>query len=373
LIHVALISEWPAEGRAAEGGIEVSAERLARELVRCGARVTVIAPSSGEEAHARRHGGGDEVSALRVPADDPLSLLRLLRPWRRRAQTAIRSLGADIVHGQGLIAGGLAAADSRSVPRVVTAHGNPREDTNAAYRGAGGAARAAIRDHLARQVIRRVDAVVGVHPDWRLNLPRKPRRFVHIPNPVDDSYYSTERDPTPGLVVFAGGPRRIKGWESLAEAWPTVRRRFPAATLAVVGWPSAGPAPDLDAAERESVALHPMLTSRELAELLARASAVVIPSQFEVAPLILAEAWAVGVPVVATSVGGVPTLARGAAILVDPGSSAALAAGLGQALEGGGQLDELVTEGHRRAAAYRAESVGRAHLALYNELLGRSS
>jgi glycosyltransferase involved in cell wall biosynthesis len=373
LIHVALISEWPAEGRAAEGGIEVSAERLARELVRCGARVTVVAPSSSDEARARRPDGSDEVPALRVAADDPLSLLRLLRPWRRRAQVAIRSIGADIVHGQGLIAGGLAAADSRSVPRIVTAHGNPRADTSAAYRGPGGAVRAAIRDHLARQVVRRVDAVVGVHPDWRLNLPYEPRRFVYIPNPVDHSYYSTERDPMPGPVVFAGGPRKIKGWESLAEAWPAVRRRFPAATLAVVGWPSTGPGPDIDAAERESVALHPTLSSQELAKLLARASAVVIPSQFEVAPMILAEAWAVGVPVVATSVGGVPSLAHGAAILVDPGSSAALAAGLVQALEGGGRLNDLVAEGRRRATAYRAESVGRAHLTLYDELLGRSS
>ena len=46
-----------------------------------------------------------------------------------------------------------------------------------------------------------------------------------------------------------------------------------------------------------------------------RASVLVIPSQFEVAPVAVAEAWALRVPVVATRVGGMSTFANGAAAL----------------------------------------------------------
>ena len=53
-----------------------------------------------------------------------------------------------------------------------------------------------------------------------------------------------------------------------------------------------------------------------VAEAMARASVLVIPSQFEVAPVAVAEAWALRVPVVATRVGGMSTFANGAAALV---------------------------------------------------------
>ena len=371
MIHVVLISEWPPERGAAEGGVQVSSERLARALVRAGARVSVVVPAVEREAGPRSSADGG-LDVYRVPADDRWSLLRLLRPWRRRAQEQIGALGGEIVHGQGLIAGGLAAADCRDMPRVVTAHGNAAADTRSAYRGLGAASRAALRDHLARSVARRVDAVVGVHPDRRLNVPCEPRRFVHIPNVVDDRYFSLERRTAPGLVVFAGGPRAIKGWDVLASAWPAVRRRVAGATLAVAGWPSSVGDPDVGDAERASVRTHRSLSPVAMADLLGRAAVVVIPSRFEVAPLLLAEAWAAGVPVVATSVGGIPSLAGGAAVLVEPGSSSALADGLVQALEQGDELQGLVAEGRRRAEGCRAEAVARAHLELYQELLETS-
>jgi glycosyltransferase involved in cell wall biosynthesis len=73
----------------------------------------------------------------------------------------------------------------------------------------------------------------------------------------------------------------------------------------------------------------------------------------------------VGVPVVATRVGGLPRLAEGAAILVEP-EPAAIAAGVIEALSG---AYELVAEGRQRAELARPEAVARAHIALYEELV----
>jgi glycosyltransferase involved in cell wall biosynthesis len=102
---------------------------------------------------------------------------------------------------------------------------------------------------------------------------------------------------------------------------------------------------------------------------MAKASVLVIPSQFEVSPTVLAEAWALGLPVVATAVGGLRALAEGAAVVVPRREPEALAAGIVRALAGGEEVERLVGEGRHRAEAHRAEAVAKAHLALYTELV----
>ena len=49
---------------------------------------------------------------------------------------------------------------------------------------------------------------------------------------------------------------------------------------------------------------------------------------------------------------------------------AALARGIVHALRGNETIDQFVAEGRRRAEAHRADAVVRAHVDLYNQLLG---
>ena len=51
-------------------------------------------------------------------------------------------------------------------------------------------------------------------------MPQRPRRFVYIPNIIDERFFGMKRTPEPGLVLFTGGARAIKGWPLLAAAWP---------------------------------------------------------------------------------------------------------------------------------------------------------
>jgi glycosyltransferase involved in cell wall biosynthesis len=128
------------------------------------------------------------------------------------------------------------------------------------------------------------------------------------------------------------------------------------------------PAPGLGPDHLESLVVEDWLSSAELAARMTRAAALVIPSEFEVSPIVLAEAFAMGLPVVAAPVGGVPALATDAALLVprEPGS---LADAIVTALAGGEDVVRLVVEGRRRAEAHRADAVARAHVALYEELV----
>src|SRR5205823_8895639 len=133
------------------------------------------------------------------------TLARGLQPWRRHAISVVDRMGVDIVHGQGLLPGGIAAVDARGRPRVVTAQGNLRADTLAAYGPTGGPLRAYFCDRLARFAVERADVVIGVNPDWTVNLPQRPKRFVYIPNITDEQFFGRRREPNPGLVLFVGG------------------------------------------------------------------------------------------------------------------------------------------------------------------------
>jgi glycosyltransferase involved in cell wall biosynthesis len=340
-----------------------------RELALRGLDVVVVAPDAhGSEETVTELADG--YSLITVPAGRRLTLLRGMQPWRRRAEAVVRRLGADVVHGQGVVPGGIAARGvSGLAPIVVTARGNARQDTLAEYSGIGGWARASVRDRLARAAVEAADVVVGVNPDWSVNVPVRPRRFVYIPNMIDESFFQPRRQPEPGRVLFAGGTRAIKGWALLAAAWPLVRDAFPDARLNVVNWPPGELPPGLSPQDRASLDVEGPLSSAQLADRMTQAGALVIPSQFEVSPIVLAEAWALGLPAVATPVGGVPALATGAALLVERRPEA-LAESIVSALRGGDEIARVVKEGRRRAEAHRPDAVVSAHLALYEELCG---
>jgi glycosyltransferase involved in cell wall biosynthesis len=73
-----------------------------------------------------------------------------------------------------------------------------------------------------------------------------------------------------------------------------------------------------------------------------------------------------GTPVVASAAGALPEVAGDAAVLVEPGDPAALAAGIEQALA---ERDRLVTAGLERASRFSWTETARLTLAVYRELL----
>jgi glycosyltransferase involved in cell wall biosynthesis len=364
-----MVADYPAPGAAPVGGPQVAVSRLVPELVRMGLEVIVVAPAPGS-IDTERTKLAEGIEMIRMPTTTRWSLLRRLKPWRRQVVSEIQNLNPDLVHGQGLIPGGIAVADVDRVPRVVTARGNMRADTLAAYRGLGGISRAYVRDGLARKAVERADVVIGVNPDWTVNIPCRPRRFVYIPNIIDERFFGTERRPEAPLVLFTGGSLAIKGWPLLAEAWPEVQAAVPEARLLVVGWDREPPSKPV-LGHGDPITFESWLSSEQLAVRMSKASLLVVASEFEVSPIVVAEAWAVGLPVVATPVGGLRSLVEGAGVVVSRRDPAGLARGVINALTGRREtIDQFVAEGRRRAEAHRAEAVVRAHVDLYNKLLG---
>ena len=356
--RIALVAPYPPRGGEAQGGVEVTTVRLAAALAN-DHEVTVVAPGT----HGPRRDG--QVSVVYAgEADHPFALARSLRPWRRAVTRIIAELEPDVVHAQGLLGPGVAATDAVETA-IVTAHGNVANDVTLNTARLSARLRASAVRRLATLAARRAHTVVGVHPDWRLNVPVEPKRFVHIPNMVDERFYAARevggrsRD-----VLYCGGSRRIKGWDVLAGAWPAVARAVPDATLRVLGW--SGHDDPWGALER--VRVETWATGSRVAEAMAEASAVVIPSRFEVAPLTLYEAWATGTPVVSSAGGGLATLAKGAATLAAVDDAGQLADALTDVLMHPERAEAAVATGRARAEAARPAEVVAAHRGLYRSV-----
>jgi glycosyltransferase involved in cell wall biosynthesis len=165
-------------------------------------------------------------------------------------------------------------------------------------------------------------AAAGVFPDRLRWLPH----FV-LPSP--------ERSVEPSdAVVFAGRLSPEKGADTLIEA----ARRLSGRVRVEI----AGEGPDrqrlegLAAGNGDNVRFLGRLDSASIDALLTEALALVLPSRwYENQPMIVLEAFARGVPVVATDLGGTPELVRPGTdgFLIPPDDPAALAAALGALLD----------------------------------------
>jgi glycosyltransferase involved in cell wall biosynthesis len=343
---------------SAPSGVEKATHALCAGLLRAGHDVTLITDGHGDDD------AWPGVATIRVPQSRRRMLLGGANEWCEEVVHALSRLEPAVAQGQGLGFAGSAVVRWRGGARVVAAHGNPVRDLRHAYSLPGWALRAPLARASGRKVVRRADTVVNVTTDWRVNCPQEPRTTVHIPNPIDGAFFAVTWSPEPGTVVFFGGARRIKGADVLLKAWPRVLHERPDATLDLYGF-DATRVTELP----PNCACHePLHGSEETAAAMRRASVVVIPSRFEVSPLVAAEAMAIGVPLVATDVGGLRAMTEGVASLcgVRP---ADIAHHLVAALEGGFDWASRLREGRRRSEAFRSEAVVTSYMALYEDLL----
>ena len=145
--------------------------------------------------------------------------------------------------------------------------------------------------------MRDVMAQSGIDPD----------RLHHIPNfsrpPDDGSPEPPETVPT--RVVFAG---RLSGEKGI-EAVLAVAAALPAAEIVIAGDGPARPMVEQAAADQANVRFVGRLDRPAVLDLLGSAAVVMVPSTWpENQPMVILEAYAMGTPVIASRMGGLPEL-----------------------------------------------------------------
>jgi alpha-1,3-rhamnosyl/mannosyltransferase len=168
-------------------------------------------------------------------------------------------------------------------------------------------------------------------------------------------------------VVHAAGATARKNLPALAEAWRAVTGQHPDVMIVLCGPPDHRRT-DLFA-PLPRVVMPGRIPLAAVAGLMAGAAAIVVPSTYEGFGLPALEGMAAGTPVVAANRGALPEVCGQAARLVEP-TGEGLAEGLDKVLTDPAYAARLVALGRAQAAIFDWDLAARAHLQVYEEILG---
>ncbi|MFG2880024.1 glycosyltransferase family 4 protein [Streptomyces sp. NPDC048337] len=349
-------------GGAAGVGSSAHVRSLTTGLAARGVRVTVCAPVEAE-------GEYDFTGAGAQFAPDAVGVLRAA------------CAGADVVHAHGVRAGLRAALAlrGRRVPLVVSWHGDGPEAAGALGR---------LSRMLERHVARAAAVVLGASSDQvdlaRLRGARDARLAPVAAVAAVPAAAAGRADADPGkaraelgavarpLLIAVGSLVPHRGYSVLLDAAREWRTLDPLPLLVIAG---EGPlrAELSRRIQAEALPVRLLGRRRDAAQLLAAADVAVLPSRWEERALLAQEALRVGVPLVATAVGGVPELVGEGAVLVPPGDAGALASAVAGLLADPDRRAELAAAGRVQAATWPSEDDTVAQvLSVYDELMERA-
>jgi glycosyltransferase involved in cell wall biosynthesis len=185
-------------------------------------------------------------------------------------------------------------------------------------------------------------------------------RVRAIPHGVDHERFRPANGSREPFLLYPAKRWPHKNHERLFEAFQLLRRERPDLRLSLTGFgEDRRPVPD-------GVEARGYVTREELADLYARASALVFPSLYEGFGLPPLEAMASGCPAAVSNAGALPEVCGDAARLFDPTSPEEIAAAVFDVLAG---PQPYVKRGLERAAEFTWERSASAHDAVYRELV----
>jgi phosphatidylinositol alpha-mannosyltransferase len=351
----------------APGGVRVHVLDLSERLRARGHTVLVLAPGGAEASEPWVRIVGRPVSIPYNRSTAPIA------PWpatARRVREELRRFRPDIVHAHEPFppSTSLFAVRASSAPVIATFH--------------SGAERSLLFDAAApvlRRLAGRIDVRVAVSRAAELFAARRVGgEFEIVPNGVDLERFGTAEPaelPPGRAMLFVGRLHERKGFAGAVGAFSLLAPRFPDLRLVVVG---EGPERDavdrLPDALRARVLMVGALSNREWPRYAAASSVFVAPNVGgESFGMILVEAMAAGVPVVATRIPGFEEVVTHGVngLLVPARNPAALAASVARVLEDPALADRLSAAGRVRAEACSWERVTDRLEALYEEAIRR--
>lgn len=350
------------------GGVGAHVRSLAQRLPAHGIAVAVAGPAETDEAF-----GFSAAGAVFRPVE--------IGPGPRGALGAVRSLrdaaaGSDVVHAHGLRAAvltgiALGRRQPGRTPYVATWH-------NAVL---GGRAWRGALSGLEALAARRADVTLGASsdlverarelgaPDARLGPVAAPE-LRPASRPAEQVRAELGAGDRP-VVLCVGRLAPQKDYDTLLGAAEILVHGEPGPLIAV-----AGDGPERARLQHaiDAGGLDVLLLGHrsDVPDLLAVADVYLLTSRWEARALVLQEAMAAGVPVVATAVGGVPELVGDAGLLVPPGDAAEAAHAVEKLLSDPAYRADLAERGKARAATWPDEDATARQVAeIYRELAAR--
>jgi glycosyltransferase involved in cell wall biosynthesis len=217
-----------------------------------------------------------------------------------------------------------------------------------------------------RFVLRRCNGLIALSKEWLALRQSLPGCLIeYLPNAIDVKPY--RELPRPRIdddgrmvrALFLGHIGREKGSFDLVEAAGLLQHMISCPPWQIELMGEAVPQDELErlrqlineAALQERIHIRPPVFDAEKVACLSHADLFVLPSYHEGMPVSLIEAMASGLPIVATSVGGIPDLVTDGenGLLVPPGQPRELAEALGGLITDPGKRTQMGLAGRQRA------------------------
>jgi glycosyltransferase involved in cell wall biosynthesis len=275
----------------------------------------------------------------------PYNVLRYSRPSSRRfglRQLLIpllwyhRKYHFDVLHCHGVYPPGYVGASFHKisgVPLVITPHGGDIKTDHKGY---------IINQRVTERIIRTfasAQAVTAISSDIRdrvLKLGAPDDKIHLIPNGVftdnfkTASMYHEKKSHDNPYIVYLGRLEKVKGIDVLLRAFSIVNKDYPGLKLKIAGTGKEISnlqtlAEDLDISNE--IDFLGIVEGNKKIELLQNALFLICPSRYESFGVVILEAFASGIPVVATNVGGIPDIIKDGenGFLVEPANPQKLA------------------------------------------------
>jgi glycosyltransferase involved in cell wall biosynthesis len=294
----------------------------------------------------------------------------------RAVRNRLKEIRPDIVHGQGTERDCAISAVFSGFPNVVTIHGNMR--LIARLNRARPFSFEWLAARLETFTIPRSSGVVCITHYTRDAVADRAKKTWVVPNAADLKFFEVEAGLNPAgppviLCIGAICPRKnqnvfIRALEPLAS-----ERKF---QVVFLGGTLRGQAYDDDffqlLGKNPWCSYAGTVHHEKLTDYLRDASLLALPSLEDNCPMVVLEAMAVGVPVVAANVGGVPDLIEHGktGLLCNPLDAASIRDAVGKLLGAPELARQLAVEAKKRALErFHPVVIARRHLEIYREAL----
>lgn len=343
-MHILIVASWYPTPENPLNGIFF--QQKARAMARCGHTVSVIAP----EVCLRLGGRKSGISVSRVDGVAEYRYLRRnLTPFwaegvakqqipmvRKLYKQVCKDNGKpDVIHLESARCAyaAVALAKKESIPLTYTEH----------YTGIYNSKPGTFLDRTMKLAVENADHTFLLCSAMRHRLNPAEDRSSFLPNAIDFSEFFVKESSQPFTFCALAGLRKIKGFDILLNAFAKVHSVFPDCRLVIGG---DGPEKEALVALRHELGLDDVvafpgsISAQRRGAFFAGNSAFVCSSLTETFCVVVIEAFAAGLPVVATKCGGPEDLVNDTnGYLVEKGDAAALAEGMIKMVETRSRFD----------------------------------
>ena len=241
----------------------------------------------------------------------PLDKLTVYYSFSRQAKKIINEISPDILHVHGTEAGYYLPTVNSHTPCIISIQGIITEYIKFEPYISG------YLQILYEKFAVRKAKYFGCRTNFDSGFVKKYNKksvIFDLPEAMNTVFFEQEWKPQPGLsLLFVGSIIKRKGIEDLIKALAKLKPTFPNIILKIIGSGAKGYINQLNSIIEElqiqsNVDWIGNKTPNEIAEELSKATLFVLPTLIDNSPNCLAEAMAVGIPCIATKVGGIPSM-----------------------------------------------------------------